>query len=250
LGLFREVITMIDQAKKSRGFDLYGGSDPADLPRYSYLEAAQATDVPASTVGLWMRGMPHRFADGAEGFYAPVIARPSEHDTRLSFNNLLEIYVLRALRKVHEVKLQKVRKAIDIARDKFGIERLLLDEALRVSGRDLFLDTYFELVSLSNSTQFVIRDVLESSLQRIRVDELKHVSLFPPRRKPELPEDARLIVVSPYIAFGSAVIERRGITTSAIRSRFDLGEDREAIIADYRLKPEEFDEAIHYELAA
>jgi uncharacterized protein (DUF433 family) len=239
---------MVNEAKKRKGFDLYGGSDPADLPRYSYVEAARATEIPASTIGVWAHGMSFTRPNGTVGFYEPVIKKPDANDTRLSFNNLLEIYVLRSLRKVHEVKLQKVREAIDIARTRFDIPRLLLNDALRVSGKELFLDTYFDLVTLAPSTQMVIRDVLASSLHRVSVDNFG-VRLFPTRRKPEA-EDARLILVSPRVAFGSAVVASRGITTSAIRTRYDLGESRETIIADYRIDPEEFDEAIHYETAA
>lgn len=62
--------------------------------------------------------------------------------------------------------------------------------------------------------------------------------------------DRRLILVSPYVSFGAAIVERRGISTYAIKSRFEVGEDRAAIIADYGLQEEEFDEAILYEAAA
>ena len=57
-------------------------------------------------------------------------------------------------------------------------------------------------------------------------------------------------LVSPCVAFGNSVVGRSGVTTTVIRSRFELGESRQAIIEDYKLQEEEFDEAILYEAAA
>ena len=231
------------------GFSLYGGTDPADLPRYNYVDAERATGVPASTVGVWVRGMHFTRPSGGSGFYAPVIARPSDADKRLSFNNLLEVNVLRALRTGHEVKLKDVRGAIEQARIEYGIERLLINPRLCTSGGKLFLDLLFKVVDLSQSQQFAMRAVLEHSLRRVQVDENLRQS-YAPLPRGTAPHDTRPILLSPYVSFGNAIIKRRGISTSAIRSRFDLGEERAAIISDYGLNEEEFAEAILYEQAA
>lgn len=232
-----------------RGFSLYGGSDPADLPRYTRIEASRATNVPTSTIGLWVHGMPYTSRRGVRRHYAPVVALPDANDPRLSFNNLLEINVLRALREVHEVQLSVVRDAMTNAKRDHGIDRLLIHPNLRTSGGALFLDYYFQLVELSNSKQMAMRALLEHSLRRIEADEALNVlNFFPVPRY--MSRDARPILVSPYIAFGSAIIERRGVSTSAIRARVDSGEDKSAILADYDLREEEFEEAIVYEAAA
>jgi uncharacterized protein (DUF433 family) len=239
---------MVDGAKRGSGFGLYGGLDPADLPRYTYIDAARATNVPVSTIGAWLRGTTYKSPGGKPGFFQPVITRPDESDTRLSFNNLLEVNVLRALRQVHEVKVQAVRNAIERARKDHGINRLLTHPNLRTSGGKLFLDYYFELVELSPTQQLAMQVMLRHSLQRVQVDNRQVHGFFPVPRFTS--QDARPILVSPYVSFGNAIIERRGVTTNAIRSRFDLGEKKAAIIADYGLNAEEFDEAILYEAAA
>jgi uncharacterized protein (DUF433 family) len=231
-------------------FSLYGGADPAELPRYSFVEAARATKVPASTIGAWLRGGSFKNARHKVVRFEPVIARPRSSDARLSFNNLLEVNVLRALRQVHEVKLQVVRKAIDCARSDHGIDRLLIHPQLAISGGKLFLDYYFKLVDLSQTQQLAMEDLLRYTLKRVQVDHNRVSSFFPVPRGESYAPDARPLLVSPVIAFGSAVVQRRGITTAAIRERFDVGEPRDTIVADYRLTPEEFDEAILYEAAA
>ena len=70
-------------------FDLYGGLDAAEQPRYSYVEAARATNVPASTVAAWTRGMRYTRRGKAPGYFISVVERPDPKVTQLSFNNLL-----------------------------------------------------------------------------------------------------------------------------------------------------------------
>jgi uncharacterized protein (DUF433 family) len=239
---------MVGEAKKSGGFSIYGGEDPADLPRYTYADAARATDVPASTIGVWFRGMPYTVSKGERRFFHPVIARPDANDTRLSFNNLLEVNILRALRQVHDVRLQTVRDAIQKASQELGIERLLIHPDLRTTEGRLFLDHYFQLVELTNTQQLAMEVILRHSLQRVQADHSRISSFYPIPRSGS--QDARPIMVSPYVAFGNAIIERCGISTAAIRARFDAGEPKADIVADYGLTPGEFDEAILYEAAA
>lgn len=239
---------MVDEAKGT-GFNLYGGLEPANLPRYTRKDAERATGVPASTVGVWVHGMPHTTRKGVTERYEPVIELPDPSDSRLSFNNLLEVNVLRALREVHEVQLRCVREAMENARDEHGIDRLLIHPNLRTSGGMLFLDYYFRLTDLSNSKQLVMRSILEHTLKRVEVDERAFITSFFPEPR-YMPKESQPILVSPYVAFGNAILERRGISTYAIRSRVDSGEEPAAIMADYGVTEEEFREAIHYEAAA
>jgi uncharacterized protein (DUF433 family) len=240
--------SVVNEAKK-RGFNLYGGLDPADLPRYTRIDAGRATGVPASTIGVWVHGMPYTSRKGVRRHYDAVVKLPDERDPRLSFNNLLEVNVLRALREVHEVKLRSVREAMENAKSDYGIDRLLIHPNLRTSGGAIFLDYYFQLVDLSNSKQLAMRSILEHSLHRIEVDEeLRALNFFPYPR--HMARDERPILVSPFVSFGPAILERRGISTSAVASRLDSGEQKAAILADYDLTEDEFEEAILYEAAA
>jgi uncharacterized protein (DUF433 family) len=233
---------------KMSGFNLYGGLDPAETPRYTRVDAERATGVPASTVGLWVHGMPYTDRKGVRRHYAAVVVLPDRADPRLSFNNLLEVSTLRALREVHEVKVRSVRTAMENAKRDHNIDRLLIDPNLRASGGRLFLDYYFQLVDLSNSKQMVMRSILEHSLKRVEIDDDLRASFFPIPRY--MDKEARPILVSPYVSFGNAILDRRGVSTYAIRSRLDAGDKKEDIIADYELREDEFLEAIRYESAA
>jgi len=230
---------------------LYGGQDPRELPRYTYRDAARATEVPASTIAAWVRGMAYTRPSRARsrgGYVQPVIRRPDAKDARLSFNNLIEINVLRALREVHEVKLATVREAIEQAQKQHGIRRLLISEQLAASGGELFLDRYFTLEDLSHSAQFAMRDLLKQYLARVHMKEPR-VEFSPIPRTPAY-RDQELISVSPFIAFGRPRILRLGVSTSAIADRVNVGEEKSVIMEDYGLNEMEFAEAVLYEAAA
>jgi uncharacterized protein (DUF433 family) len=224
---------------------LYGDRDPRELPRYTCREAARATNIPPTTIGTWVRGQTYaRKRD--RGVFRQVIKRPDPHDTRLSFNNLLEVYALRALREYHDVRLDTVRRAIDQAERELDVPRLLISSQLRTSGGDLFLDTYFDLVQLSRGQQYSIRNAFKQYLERIHFE--KGPQFFPIPRDPHQ-RDQLLVLVSPLIAFGKPIIRRLGVSTEAIADRVNAGEAPEGVMEDYGLRDEELAEAIAYESA-
>lgn len=182
--------------------------------------------------------------------FAPVLRRPADDDSRLSFLNLIEAHVLRALRQQHGVALQDVRDAISIAEREHGIDRLLVDPRLKTSAGRLFLDRYYDLVELTASQQLAMRVVLERYLERIDYgpDGLP-ARFFPFERIPDT-GGKRVISLNPFVAFGKAVVERRGVSTRIIAERLDAGESKESLIDDYEITEIELEEAILYEAAA
>jgi uncharacterized protein (DUF433 family) len=195
--------------------------------------------------------MKYRQRDGTPGWFEPVIELPVEGDRRLSFNNLLEVNSLRALRETHKVRLDHVRDALLMAKEQYGVERPLISPELYTTGGRIFLDRYFELVELSPSRQLAMRTIMEQFLRRVRKDAgLDNFVFFPVPRYPKFPAEAEPLLVSPVISFGNAVVGRTGVSTHAISSRYDIGEPKDDIIADYRLTEDEFEEAILYESTA
>jgi hypothetical protein len=57
----------------------------------------------------------------------------------LSFNNLVESFVLASMRRVHRVSMQKVRKALQFIGDRLGVERPLIHARFRTDGVRLFV---------------------------------------------------------------------------------------------------------------
>ncbi len=196
-----------------------------------------------------MLGREYPTAEGATRF-RPLIRPASRRPALLSFWNLIETHVLRSLRTEHGVPVKAVRAALAFAGKQLEIDRLLLREELRTHAGELFLERYGELINLSASGQLAMRRLLTEHLERVEWDP----SQFPVRLYPFLPVmfpgDGRPIAIDPRIAFGRPVVLRRGVSTSAIADRIDVGETVDELAADYDLTPAEIEQAVLYERAA
>ncbi|MEZ4379046.1 MAG: DUF433 domain-containing protein [Gemmatimonadales bacterium] len=226
------------------------GQDPRELPAYGIAEAARYVRLPAATLRSWIVGRGYRTAAGRQRFQ-PLIRPADRKGPTLSFLNLVEAHVLRALRREHGIQIRDVRAAIQYAERELGIERLLLHRKLLANGKELFLEHYGELLSLSRSDQIALKRVFEDHLARVEWD----TGLFPIRLYPFTGEDhgrraTRPIAVDAAIAFGRPIVASVGVTTQAIADRIDAGESVEELSADYGITPEEVEEAILLERAA
>lgn len=224
-------------------------SDSRDLAAYTLAEAARYLRLPAATLRSWVLGRQYPTADGSSRF-PPLIRPASQRPPLLSFWNLIEAHVLRALRTDHGVSVKALRTALAYAEVQLGIHRLLLREELRTQAGKVFLKRYGELIELSASGQLAMERLFAEHLKRVEWDSSK----FPVRLYPFLsagaPGEERPIAIDPRIAFGRPVVLRKGISTSAIAERIDAGETVGDIAADYELDPPEIEQAVLYERAA
>jgi uncharacterized protein (DUF433 family) len=220
-----------------------------EQPAYPLTEAARYLKLPVATLRSWVSGRSYPTAKGV-GRFQPLIHPPSRKPPVLSFLNLIEAHVLRALRSDHAVSLRDVRRALKYAESALGVERLLLRSELRARGGELFLDRYGELINLSASGQMAMRKLFEQHLERIewKVPEVP-ARLFPFVASEGL-TPARPIAIDPQVAFGRPIVVSRGITTHVIAERIDAGETVAELAADYDLSPAEIEEAVLYERAA
>ena len=240
-----------------RRSNIYGGQDPRELPAYSMAEAARYVELAPATLRSWVAGREYPKSDGTVAFFEPIIQRPDPSRTQLSFWNLVEAHVLRALRIKHNVSIKAVRFALDFSQDKYRIQRLLLSPELRTEAGDLFLDKYGELINLSKSGQLAMKTLLQNYLEMIdRGTKNLPIRLYPFSRRFPVPQGvppdraSRLIVIDPYVSFGRPVIKRQGISTAIISDRIDAGESVLDLAKDYDLEPWEINGALIYEKAA
>ena len=168
----------------------------------------------------------------------------------LSFWNLIEAHVIRALRTEHGVSIKALRQAIDFAERKLGVDRLLLRPELRSEAGHLFLDRYGHLINLSASGQLAMRQVLEAHLRRVSWDKARVPFRLHPFLIGDAMTDAMPIAIDSSIAFGRPVVISRGISTAAIVARIDAGETPADLAVDYDLTPGDIEQAVLYERAA
>lgn len=232
-----------------KNVDIYGGQDPRHIPFYGTTLAARYLKLPSATLRSWAIGRPYKVQDKLK-YFKPLVELPKKPGNQLSFSNLIEIHILRALRTDHGVPIRSVRSALLYAQDKLKIPRLLLSPELKADGKDLFLDKYFELINLSRSGQLAIKNMLESYLKRIEWDSDNLPAKLYPFISDNPAVSSREIVINPFISFGKPIIDKRGITTAIIANRYDEGDSIQELAADYDLDDADIETAIFYERAA
>ena len=240
---------MAQAALASEDWDL----DPRELPVYSAGEAAHYLNLPVSTLSSWVKGRDY-VAGGQKKRWGPLIQIADAERSLLSFNNLVEAHVLKAIRTRHGVPMRGVHVALDHARRVHGIERLFLSDELRAvepkptdaskkSAGALFLEKLGEVEQISEGGQLVIRNALARHLERIERDSRgMPVRLFPfVARYPE-----RDILIDPRVSFGRPVLVKRGIRVATLVDRIEAGESIEHIADNYGLDPADIQRALDF----
>ena len=179
-----------------------------------------------------------------------MIARPASDDRHLSFSNLIEAHVLKALRKQFRVDMKQLRTALEFASKKLGVKRVLLSEQLRATQGNVFLEHLGHLLNLGRGGQEAMPEILAAFLERVEWGpQGLPLRIFPPTR-PDVSAAPRIVAINPKVAFGRPVIARNGVTTAVIVERFGMGESLAEIADDYDLELPEVEEALRYESQA
>lgn len=222
-------------------------ADTRALPTYSISEATHYLRIPRSTLHAWVAGQAYQTSAGTR-LFRPVIALPDKRAGLLSFINLVEAHVLDAIRRQHQIPLQKVRKAVLYLSERLGSAHPLAEQRFETDGVDLFIRRYGELVNISQSGQLAMRRILEAYLRRVEWDPAGVVArLYPFTRKRAL-DEPKVVVIDPRISFGRPVLVGSGIPTALIAERYKAGESIDQLADDYGRERLEIEEAIRCEL--
>jgi len=232
-------------------FDPYGGLDPRQIPVYSVAETAHYLWLPEATVRTWVCG--YQYPTRTDGpRRAPRIVEPAKASPLLlSFDNLVELHVLTAIRRGHRLRLAKIRRALDYVRSELGSTHPLLTEQFETDGVDLFVRR-LGLLNASQDGQYAIEDVLAIHFRRIERDE--HglaLKLFPFTRKHDRPAAAdnapRFVAIDPRLAFGRPVIAGSRVPTREVGERFWAGDSITVLAEEYGRSATEIEEAVRWE---
>ena len=226
--------------------------DPRNIPAYSAFDASRYLGIPAPTVRSWVYGRYYQTKQGRQKFN-PLIKIPNGKIKQLSFTNLVEAHVLRAIRTVHGVSMDKVRDALDYVESELGYQNPLVRAEFRTDGVDLFVNHLGELLAASTSEKEVLHQSLVNHLNRIEVDEFSFASrLFPfGSQQIDLEFESNFpksVVIDPSLAFGRLVLVTTGIPTVILAERYKLGETMSDLADDYSCETSLIEEAIRWEL--
>lgn len=225
--------------------DIYGGEEPQQLVLYTYTDASRHLNLPISTVRSWVKGRTYTSGAGKKVF-APVLSTVSKGKSfkGISFLDLTELFVLKALRRDHNVRLEDIRRALHYAEDTLGIQRLLLMDVITYD-RDVFVKQYGDLVNLSRGGQVALEAILRRYLERVdRDDRSTPITLYP---IVEGFGDEKPVAINPRVSFGKPTIAGTGTNTAVVARRYEAGETVHEIANDYELDPHLIEGAISYE---
>ena len=220
---------------------------PQEIPTYTLGEAAQYLRIPRTTIRDWVTGRSLQEEVGTRRSQ-PIIPVQRSTPRLLSFINLVEVHVLDAIRRQHNISLEKVRKAIQFLQKQFPSKHPLVDHNFETNGINLFIDKYGQLINITQEGQLAIKDIMKAHLQRIERDAqgipqklypFTHKRAF---RSGEI--EPTVVVIDPRVSFGRPSIIGTGIPILIIAERYKAGESVEDLADDYGLKPLQIHEAI------
>jgi len=219
---------------------IFNTTDRREVPAYSIAEAAHYLGVPKSTLRAWFAGQ--------QGFRAVI--RPADPKTLvLSFSNLVEAYVLSAIRRKHHIGLPTIRRGLKFLTDKLASKRPLLEEQFATHGAKLFVERLGQIINLSQTGQVEMTELIHAYLERVERDAKgMPIKLYPFMRTQPPKEQPRTVVIDPQVSFGRPVLAGTGIPTAALAEQFKAGDLPPDLAKDYGASEEAVWDAIRCEL--
>lgn len=212
------------------------------------IDAARYLNIPSGTLQSWLRGRTYPTQEGHR-YYEPLIHRPSTSLPQLSFTNLIEAPVLRVIRKVHNVRLDKVRTALDYLDQQFQIPHPLAQIQFQTDGVSLFVESVGRLVNVSQARQLAMQETLQHLLQRVEWDEQGIAAKLYPLTSGLKENGPKQLIIDPRIAFGRPTLVGTGIPTKNLADRYKAGESIADLALDYNCDRLQIEEAIRCELS-
>lgn len=218
--------------------------DICNIPAYSVTDASRYLNIPLPTLRTWLNGRKYETKQGKQKF-SPLIQRPSAQMSQLSFTNLIEAHILRVIRTIHNISLDKVRIFLDDISERFNTNHPLATKQFSTDGVDLFLEEVGHLINVSRSRQLVMKKVLNDSLTRIEWDKNNLAAkLYPDFNQVN---HNKIIEISPYISFGKPVITGTGVPIKVLTELYDAGDSIESIAEDYNCEVIQIEKAILFQ---
>ena len=235
----------------TESIDIYGGRSPRDMAFYAPADAARILRVNPATIGTWAFGRRYRTREGPQQW--PALIEAADPDAkRLSFRNLVELYVLSVLRgkdgrigAPDRVRIDKIRSATQRLGERLRTAHPLADVDLHTDWVDLYVEFFGELENITDAQQS-LRPAVQRHLERIDRDENGLARrLFPATREDD--DGPKAIVIDPARRFGRPVLAAANIETSAIADRYFAGEEPASIARDFRIEESDVNEAVRFE---
>jgi uncharacterized protein (DUF433 family) len=210
------------------------------MPNYTPMEAVRYFHIPPSTLAYWTEE-PNQ-----------LVALASQEPPLLSFKNLVELYVLEGLRKVHGVHTSRIRTAVNFLLQSERSRHPLADYDIRTEGRNVVFYKRGRPLNASLWGQYEMKEIIGTYLRRVERDP--HglaLRIFPYTKREQLAnkeQPSQTVEINPAVCFGLPVLKDSRLTTGFLASRFRGGDSVPSIARSYGRPVAEIEEAIEWEL--
>lgn len=229
------------------GLTAFHNKDPRDIAAYTIGEAAHYLGVPASTLRAWFAGTSYSH-DGFRRRFKAVIKPADPKTLGLSFSNLIEAYVLSAIRRERKIGLPTIRKGLAYLTETLGENRPLLTQQFATRGKELYAELG-EIINLSRNGQIEMADMIVAYLERVERDAKgMPIKLYPFMRSQPPREQPRTVVIDPRVSFGRPVLAGTGIPTAVLAEQFKAGDQPKDLAKEYGAEEQAVWDAIRCEL--
>ena len=201
-----------------------------EAPNYSVVEAAVYLHLKPEEIRRWIH---------------EEVIRASRNG--LSFQNILELHILKGLRKQTRLPMQRIRRALQVYSETEKTAHPLLDRRLETDGASLFLHDGEDYYNLNRSRQMGFRQILATYLQRIHHLGDGQIVYFPFIAS-EDPNEPKNIQMTPAVAFGRPVLAKTGITADVIVGRFRARDTITELAEEYGVSPAMIEDCVRLEL--
>jgi uncharacterized protein (DUF433 family) len=223
--------------------------DPREVPAYSLAEAAHYLNVSKSTLRAWFAGQRYSYRGEPKFFRAVIAPAQSRPQLSLSFSNLVEAYVLTAIRRKHDIGLPTIRRGLAWLVERLGARRPLLEEQFATKGAQLFVERVGQIINLSRDGQLEVADLIRAYLERVERDPKGlPIKLYPFMRSQPPREQPRTVVIDPRVSFGRPVLAGTAIPTAVLAEQFKAGDLPAELAKAYGANEEAVWDAIRCEL--
>jgi uncharacterized protein (DUF433 family) len=202
--------------------------------------------MPESTVRAWSVGQ-----TGFEKLLS--IPRHPRGVYELSFYNLIEIYVLVQLRKVHRLPMPQVRRCIEVLSDTLQIDHPIVNAEFVMLGSKLYAQQQHGARAMNLSKpegQLLFAEVVKDLLTRVDKGPFGDILRFYPKvanARGVVSERYKPIVLDPEVSFGRPRLAGTGIPTEVIASRRRGGDSIRFIAEDMHISATKVRQALDFE---
>jgi uncharacterized protein (DUF433 family) len=204
---------------------------------YRPREAARLIGLTPQDVLRWTRG------SGPNAPIWPAHYQFMKDATEISFLDLIELRAVRTLR-LGGISIQSIRYAIQLAKEKFGIERPLSTVQFKTDGPEILMDAVEqdgELVSLARKRpgQKVFRRIVDQSVSGLEYEKSRLMRWRP--------QAATHVVIDPSRAFGAPIVDGLGVSTEVLFREWDRSRNYRYVSRLYEVPEHLVRDAVHFE---